>query len=229
MAAAERNAATLSKKAAAEMLQQITEQLNEALGGESELVGELSVAPSGDEILISLTDAFDISMFEVGSAVPSPILVVALEKIGGVLSEQPGGVRIHGHTDARPFRSKNYDNWRLSAARAQSAYYMLLRGGLEETRVREITGFADRKLLDEEEPDLTPQPPHRGSRRGSERMIAPRSVLLFSTTGIALLSLAAGVSAAGLKASLTSWFGRCSGFRTRSPTATNRRSACSSN
>jgi len=91
-------------------------------------------------------------MFELGSAVPSKDLVVALEKIGGVLAEQNGGIRIHGHTDARPFRSKDYDNWRLSASRAQSAYYMLLRGGLDETRVREISGFADRKLLDTEDP-----------------------------------------------------------------------------
>jgi chemotaxis protein MotB len=144
--------AAVVENAAAEMLEQISEQLKEALGGDSELVGELSVTPSGDEILISLTDAFDISMFEVGSALPSTDLVVALEKIGGVLAEQPGGVRIHGHTDARPFRSKDYDNWRLSSARAQSAYYMLLRGGLEETRVAEISGFADRKLLDEEDP-----------------------------------------------------------------------------
>lgn len=154
--AAEAARADAVQQAAADMLEQITEQLNEALGADSELVGELTVAPSGDEILISLTDALDISMFEVGSALPSSELVVALEKIGGVLAEQPGGVRIQGHTDARPFRSKEYDNWRLSAARAQSAYYMLLRGGLDETRVSEISGFADRKLLDEEDP-LSPR------------------------------------------------------------------------
>lgn len=148
--------AAVVEQAAADMLEQITEQLSEALGGDSGLIGELSVTPSGNEILISLTDALDISMFEVGSALPSPELVVALEKIGGVLAEQPGGVRIQGHTDARPFRSKDYDNWRLSSARAQSAYYMLLRGGLDETRVREIAGFADRKLLDEEDP-LSPR------------------------------------------------------------------------
>ena len=86
-------------------------------------------------------------MYDVGSAIPSRDLVVAMEKIGAVLADQRGGIRIRGHTDARPFRSDAYDNWRLSAARAQSAYYMLLRGGLEETRVREITGFADRQLL----------------------------------------------------------------------------------
>ncbi|MFZ2102080.1 MAG: MotB family protein [Oricola sp.] len=150
--AAKMEHAAAVEDAAAKLRDQITEQLKQTLGGESELVGELSVTPSGDEILISLTDAFDISMYEVGSAVPSPDLVVALERIGGVLAEQQGGVRIRGHTDARPFKSRDYDNWRLSAARAQSAYYMLLRGGLEETRVREIAGFADRKLLDAENP-----------------------------------------------------------------------------
>lgn len=138
--------------AAEELRGKISEKLVEAFGEDAAVASEVSVEVSGGEILISLTDALDISMFELGSAVPSKDLVVALEKIGGVLAEQNGGIRIHGHTDARPFRSKDYDNWRLSASRAQSAYYMLLRGGLDETRVREISGFADRKLLDTEDP-----------------------------------------------------------------------------
>jgi flagellar motor protein MotB len=32
---------------------------------------------------------------------------------------------VRGHTDAHPYRSRTYDNWRLSSARAQMAYYML--------------------------------------------------------------------------------------------------------
>jgi chemotaxis protein MotB len=140
-------------EAAAEKLRvNITEKLAEALGEDAAVLDELSVKAVDGEVLISLTDAFEISMFEIGSAVPSRDLVIALEKIGDVLSEEAGGIRIHGHTDARPFRSKDYDNWRLSASRAQSAYYMLLRGGLEDTRVREISGFADRKLLDADDP-----------------------------------------------------------------------------
>jgi chemotaxis protein MotB len=219
--------AAVVENAAAEMLEQISEQLKEALGGDSELVGELSVTPSGDEILISLTDAFDISMFEVGSALPSPDLVVALEKIGGVLAEQPGGVRIHGHTDARPFRSKDYDNWRLSSARAQSAYYMLLRGGLEETRVAEISGFADRKLLDEEDP-LS----HRNRRievlvevprndRASPHLCLPRQ------RASSCCRLPSAPPRLGWRRSRTSWCARCSVSRTRSPMETSRRSACS--
>ena len=140
------------EEAAEELRGRISEKLVEAFGEDSAVAGEIAVEVSDGEILISLTDALDISMFEIGSAVPSSDLVVALEKIGGVLSEQEGGIRIRGHTDARPFRSKDYDNWRLSASRAQSAYYMLLRGGLEDTRVREISGFADRQLLDPDEP-----------------------------------------------------------------------------
>lgn len=143
--------AALEQKAA-DLRGRISETLTEAFGENAAIIGDVSVKVSDGEILISLTDALDISMFELGSAVPSRDLVVALEKIGSVLAEQAGGIRVYGHTDARPFRSKDYDNWRLSASRAQSAYYMLLRGGLEETRVREISGFADRQLLDIEDP-----------------------------------------------------------------------------
>lgn len=147
----EKKAASL-EKAAEELRGKISEKLAEVFGDNAEIASDVSVEVSDGEILISLTDALNISMFELGSAVPSKDLVLALEKIGGVLAEQNGGIRIHGHTDARPFRSEDYDNWRLSASRAQSAYYMLLRGGLDETRVREISGFADRKLLDTEDP-----------------------------------------------------------------------------
>lgn len=151
-AAEEAKKAAALQNAAEDLRGKISEKLTEAFGENAAVAGEVSVEVSGGEVLISLTDALDISMFELGSAVPSRDLVLALEKIGGVLAEQSGGIRIHGHTDARPFRSKDYDNWRLSASRAQSAYYMLLRGGLGETRVREISGFADRQLLDADDP-----------------------------------------------------------------------------
>ena len=144
-------------EAAAEALREaIGERLAEEFGAESALAEELTIVARDDGILISLTDNIEVAMYGVGSAIPSRDLVIAMEKIGAVLAEQQGGIRIRGHTDARPFRSEDYDNWRLSSARAQSAYYMLLRGGLEETRVREITGYADRQLLVPEEP-LSPK------------------------------------------------------------------------
>jgi chemotaxis protein MotB len=91
-------------------------------------------------------------MFEIGSALPSRELVLAMEKIGRIVNGQKGNVVIQGHTDARPFRSATYDNWRLSTARAHSAYYMLVRGGVDERRITEVAGFADREPKDKADP-----------------------------------------------------------------------------
>lgn len=83
-------------------------------------------------------------MFAVGSAVPQPAVVRLMGDIGKVLSGRSGAVSIRGHTDARPYRSETYDNWRLSTSRAHAAYYMLVRGGLDERRITRVEGHADR-------------------------------------------------------------------------------------
>lgn len=124
---------------------QIREELVKALEGEG-LAASVSVAAGDDGVLISVTDHIHQGMFAVGSAVPERALVLAMEKIARTLAEHPGNIRIHGHTDARPFTSGDYDNWRLSTARAHAAQYMLVRGGLDEKRIKEVAGFADRRL-----------------------------------------------------------------------------------
>jgi chemotaxis protein MotB len=113
---------------------------------------QLSVRASDEGILIDLTDDDDFGMFEIGSAIPNAKVVVLMEKIAKVLSERAGGVVVRGFTDARPYRSETYDNWRLSAARAHMAYYMLARGGFDEKRVVAIEGYADRSLFKPEDP-----------------------------------------------------------------------------
>ena len=91
-------------------------------------------------------------MFNVGSALPKKEMVVAMEKIGKILADRKGAIAIRGHTDGRPFKGEGNDNWRLSMSRAQSAYYMLVRGGLDETRISQVSGFADRRLKVPEDP-----------------------------------------------------------------------------
>jgi chemotaxis protein MotB len=113
---------------------------------------QLSVRVSDEGILIDLTDDDDFGMFEIGSAIPNAKVVVLMEKIAKILSERTGAVVVRGFTDARPYRSATYDNWRLSAARAHMAYYMLARGGLDEQRVIAIEGYADRSLFKPDDP-----------------------------------------------------------------------------
>ncbi|WP_114943975.1 MotB family protein [Microvirga calopogonii] len=104
----------------------------------------IEVRRTGAGTLISLTDDFDFTMFAVGSAEPHAKVVRAMAEIARILQSRPGKIVIRGHTDARPFKSANYDNWRLSQARAQMALYMLVRGGLNESRIVRVEGHADR-------------------------------------------------------------------------------------
>jgi chemotaxis protein MotB len=103
-------------------------------------------------LLVSITDQADFEMFGIASAQPKPELVVLMEKIGSVLAGRTEKLVIRGHTDGRPFRSKDYDNWRLSTARANMANYMLLRAGLDQDRVDRIEGHADHDLKVEYDP-----------------------------------------------------------------------------
>lgn len=123
----------------------VKRQLADAFKPGDKLHDGVSVEATDKGVVISITDQLDFGMFEVGSALPRRELVLAMEKIGRIVNSQKGTLSINGHTDARPFRSDNYDNWRLSTARAHSAYYMLVRGGVDERRITEVAGFADRQ------------------------------------------------------------------------------------
>lgn len=112
----------------------------------------VSATLTEDGLLISLTDDASFSMFKVGSIEPKPQLVRILARIGRILAKQAGGVDIRGHTDGRSYKTSSYDNWRLSSDRATVANYMLLRGGLLESRVRKISGYADRQLKAPKDP-----------------------------------------------------------------------------
>jgi len=133
-----------AEAAAAALKNDIVQAARQAIGGGG--APRLSVEATPEGILIDLTDDADFSMFEVGSAIPNAKVVVLMEQVAKALATRPGNVIVRGHTDGRPFRSDLYDNWRLSAARAQMAHYMLTRGGLDDSRIVRIEGYADRDL-----------------------------------------------------------------------------------
>ena len=142
----------VAQERAEELAQSLRADLADAFGQDSRLNETISVTAIDEGILISLTDDLEYGMFQVGSAVPVGELVRAMEKVGAALDARPGKVAVMGHTDGRPFRNAEYDNWRLSSARAHSAYYMLVRGGLDETRIGEVSGYADRQLKNPADP-----------------------------------------------------------------------------
>lgn len=126
---------------------------------------EVSAAENG--IVISLGDSLTNGMFEIGSARPRAETIRLVEQVAKILSEREGTIVIRGHTDSRPYAGEDYDNWRLSTARAHMAYYMLLRGGLDEARVSAIEGMADRR------PKLPDDPEAAANRRIEILLIEP--------------------------------------------------------
>ncbi len=112
----------------------------------------VEVKATEEGLLISLTDRLNFSMFPIGSAEPQPQVVRAMDAVAHILKDRPGTIVVRGHTDAHPYRSAVYDNWRLSSARAQLAYYMLTRAGVPENRFERIEGYADRRLRDPSHP-----------------------------------------------------------------------------
>ncbi|UDF30830.1 UNVERIFIED_ORG: MotB family protein [Roseateles sp. XES5] len=149
---ADKAAADVAKAEDDKKADELKKEITQQIGTLGKLAEGLTVTPAEGGLLVSLTDQLDTPMFNVGSAVPRQEMVLAMEKIGKILEGRPGAIAIRGHTDARPFAGGKNDNWRLSLDRAQSAYYMLVRGGLEEKRVSQVTGFADRRLKVPEDP-----------------------------------------------------------------------------
>jgi chemotaxis protein MotB len=113
---------------------------------------DLKVRRTSEGFLISLTDTSDFSMFANGSAVPGRKVVLMMESVAKILATKPGGIVIRGYTDNKPFRTGHYDNWNLSVDRAQTAHYMLVRGGLPDTRIASVEGFADRATAPGQDP-----------------------------------------------------------------------------
>jgi chemotaxis protein MotB len=106
---------------------------------------KVTVKVTSEGTLIVFEDGKKRSMFEVGSASPNPALITLLGKVGELLNDRSEPVVIRGHTDGRRYRVGTYDNWQLSTDRAHIASYMLIRGGLAETRLLRIEGYGASK------------------------------------------------------------------------------------
>lgn len=137
-------------EAQAKMLEDRIRQ--EIKGSTSGKIPNVEVKATSEGLLISLTDEYDFGMFDIGSAQPNPGTIVAMDKIALFLGRQKGSIVLRGFTDARRFKSKAYDNWRLSTDRAHIAYYMLTRAGIKAERFERIEGYADTRLRVPDDP-----------------------------------------------------------------------------
>lgn len=150
----EKRAEEERKKAALmEEARELAANIRKAVGAYDSEEGPLvRVGVIKGELVIQLTDSARAGMFALGSAEPDGRLTELLQKLVPVIKARTENVVIKGHTDAIPYRSTDFDNWRLSLARAETAYVLLRRFGLELGKVDRIEAHGSRNLKRPEEP-----------------------------------------------------------------------------
>ncbi len=113
----------------------------------AELSHQLAVDVTRSGLRVQILDEDGRPMFASGSAAVNDRARLLLRKIAPVLLRLPEQIAITGHTDAAPYRGGERSNWELSAERANATRRLLAEAGLPESRIRSVTGAADRDLL----------------------------------------------------------------------------------
>jgi chemotaxis protein MotB len=130
--------------------EQAAQQIRDAVANDpklAELAKQMTIDLTPDGLRIQLLDADRQAMFTLGSADPNERARLLLQKVAPVLAKLPEDISIAGHTDAAPFVGVGRTNWELSAERANATRRLLVDAGLQETRIRSVTGNAERDLL----------------------------------------------------------------------------------
>ncbi len=128
---------------------QAAQQIRDAVGNDpqlAELARQLAIDMTPEGLRVQIRDADREAMFPFGSAVPNDKARLLLLKVAPVLARMTQDISIAGHTDAAPFAGPGRTNWELSADRANATRRLLVDAGLQETRIRSVTGNAERDL-----------------------------------------------------------------------------------
>ena len=111
---------------------------------DSQISEHLQVKVSAEGIVLEVTDSEQAPLFAVGRSEPSSVLVELLGHVAGSVDGFENHIKIVGHTDSRGYRrGAGYDNWNLSADRANIARKLLVENGVPTERISEVSGKAD--------------------------------------------------------------------------------------
>lgn len=111
---------------------------------EDETLRHIITRVTDEGLVIELFDLPEAQLFERGMTVPSPLLEDLSVLLASLANLVVNDVALAGHIRAQPITLVHNPVWDLSAARANRFRQMLEAVGLSSTRMRRITGHADR-------------------------------------------------------------------------------------
>ncbi|MBU3621886.1 flagellar motor protein MotB [Polynucleobacter sp. CS-Odin-A6] len=107
-----------------------------------------------DGLRIQIVDNLKRPMFALSDDELQPYARDIMKAVGKSLNGVENKLTLSGHTDAHPFpnKEKSYSNWELSADRANAARRELVNGGMDETKLMQVTGLSSAVLYDKTDP-----------------------------------------------------------------------------
>ncbi len=102
---------------------------------------------------IQVIDQKGRSMFPSGSANMYETTKKLIKTVAKAIKNMPNRISITGHTDSTKYRpGARYDNWNLSADRANASRKVLIESGLSSERISHVVGKADTQHLVKDDP-----------------------------------------------------------------------------
>lgn len=118
-----------------------------------DLAKNLIVDMTPEGLRIQIVDQQGKSMFPLGSSKMYDETNALISKVSQIISKMPQKISVRGHTDGVPYGdSVSYDNWNLSADRANASRQALVQAGLDPKRISDVAGKADTEHLFPEDP-----------------------------------------------------------------------------
>jgi chemotaxis protein MotB len=154
------NAIELNKDDMAKLREKM-EQALKTMPNFRDMKDQVEMTITSDGLRIELLETQAGMFFESGRPLPSATGAELLTRLAEELGKLPNNLLIEGHTDAKPFVTKDgyYSNWELSTDRANSARRLMEAHGVRVQQVAQVRGFADRQLRHPEDPE------HASNRR----------------------------------------------------------------
>ncbi len=116
----------------------------ESDGQLKELAKNLIIDMTPEGLRIQIVDQQGKSLFPLGSAKMYDDTYLLLSKVAQVITKLPNKVSINGHTDSVAYGDKaDYNNWDLSADRANAARRAITAAGLNPQRIANVSGKAE--------------------------------------------------------------------------------------
>jgi chemotaxis protein MotB len=138
-----------------DQLQQIKEKIQQAMKqipAFKDLQNQIKITVTAEGLRIDLLETKRGLFFETGNPAPTETGGELLKVLAAELVKLPNKIVIEGHTDSTPYGRPDYSNWELSADRANAARRILSESGLDASRISQVRGFADQRLLLKDDP-----------------------------------------------------------------------------